>query len=48
MTLPARLDQDDAPPPPAEDPPSILAWMIAGGALVLAYIAALALMRPAG
>ena len=46
MTLPARLDEDDTPPPPAEDPPSLTVWAIAGCALVLIYIAALALLRP--
>jgi hypothetical protein len=46
MTTPARHDEDDLPPPHAEDPPSPMVWIIAGCALVLVYVAALALLHP--
>ncbi len=46
MTMPTRVHEDD-PPPPAEEPPNAIVWMIAGCALVLAYVAVLALLRPA-
>lgn len=46
MTLPARPDEDDPPPPHAEDPPSAMVWIIAGCALVLVYVAALAVLHP--
>lgn len=46
MTPPVRPDQNDPLPPPAEDSPGVLVWMIAGGALVLVYIAVLALLHP--
>jgi hypothetical protein len=47
MALPTRPDQDDPPPPPADDAPGVMVWAIVGGALVLAYVVALALLRPA-
>ena len=46
MTLPARPERDDTPPSHTDDPPSAIVWMIAGCALVLVYVAALALLRP--
>jgi hypothetical protein len=46
MSPPARPDEDDLSPPPAEDPPGAMVWIIAGCILVLAYVAALALLRP--
>ncbi len=48
MTLQARPDENDLPPPRQDDPPSVIVWTIAGCALVLAYVAVLALLRPAG
>ena len=48
MTLPTPPDENDPPSQPAEDPPGAMVWMIAGCALVLAYIALLALLRPGG
>jgi hypothetical protein len=46
MPPPARADEDDLPPPPTEDPPGAMVWIIAGCALVLIYVAALALLQP--
>jgi len=47
MTLPARPDADD-PTPPVDDGYGVVMWMIAGCALILVYVATLALLRPAG
>ena len=48
MALPARPDEDGLPTPRGDDPPSLLVWAIAGCALVLTYIAVLALLAPTG
>jgi len=47
MSPPAGPDEDDLPPPDAEDPPGAFVWLVAGCLLILAYVVALALMRPA-
>jgi hypothetical protein len=43
----SRPDPDDLPPPRGEEQPGLAVWAIAGGALILAYVLALALLRPA-
>jgi hypothetical protein len=47
MSLPARPDPDDLPPPNADESPGVMVWVIAGCVLVLAFVAVLALLRPA-
>jgi hypothetical protein len=46
MSQPACPDEDDLPPPREKLPPSVLVWTLAGFAVVLAYVALLALLRP--
>lgn len=45
---PTAHDEDDLPPAAERGPPGAAVWVIVGCALVLAYVAALALLRPAG
>ncbi len=46
MPPPARPDLNDMPPTSDDDQPGPTLWMIAGCALVLIYVAILALLRP--
>jgi len=46
MTLPDRPHDDKPPSTGGEDAPGAAAWLIAGCALVLVYVAVLALLRP--
>jgi hypothetical protein len=46
MIQPTHRDEDDPIPRPADDPPGVVVWAITGCALVLAYVALLALLRP--
>jgi len=46
MSPPACPDQDDLPPPNADEPPGLTVWAIAGCALALVYVIALALLQP--
>jgi hypothetical protein len=46
MSPSPRPDFDDPPPPRGEEQPGMAVWAIAGGVLILAYVLALALLRP--